>query len=166
MRIIDGELEDIIREYRILHDIRKASDAIKKERTPLTRERIREINRKCAKERIKLEQAEFLRKQIKFINNPGYEKVQDLNISRMVKTKTIIPKNVAKKKRRSANRRGIDEPGCEKYSGIMPGGDSGREPRKQDWNDEIARNFQKELRKIRNARKYNGLDGVDRGALK
>lgn len=155
-----------MREYHILHDIRKASDAIKKEKAPLTREQIREINRKRAKERIKLEQAEFLRKQIEFINNPDYKKVQDLNISRKVKTKTIIPKNAAKKKRRSASRRRIDESGYEKYSGIMPGGDSGREPRKQDWNDEIARNFQKELRKIRNARKYNGLDGIDRGALK
>lgn len=78
----------------------------------------------------------------------------------IVKTQKIYTK------RKSANKRRADESGYEKYSGIMPGGDSGREPRKQDWNDEIARNFQKELRKMRNERKQSGLNGVDRGALK
>ena len=56
--------------------------------------------------------------------------------------------------------------GYEKYSGVQAFGDSGREFRKEDWNDGIARNFRKELRKARSFRKRMGWDGVDRGALK
>lgn len=36
----------------------------------------------------------------------------------------------------------------------------------RSWNDDIARDFQKELDRLRKARFDNNLDGIDRGALK
>lgn len=159
MRIVDEELKEIMQEYYILHDIRKASDKIKKEKTSLTKEQIRERNRNRAKKRIEREQRKFLQQQVKFINSPNYKLIQNEN--RRSKTESI-KKTPQKKVRRNV----ANEIHYEKYSGIMPGGDSGRKFRDCDWNDDIARNFKKELSEVRRYRVINGLYNKDRGALK
>ena len=83
-----------------------------------------------------------------------------------VPASTLKPAGIKRVEQKRPIQRMRDYSKYEKYSGITPGGDSGHEPRKEDWNDDIARNFQKELRKARSFRRRMGWDGVDCGALK
>ena len=76
------------------------------------------------------------------------------------------PENIKRKKTTKNNILVRAKRETAKYSGIEAFGDSGREFRKDDWNDEIARNFRKELGKARKFRSQMGWNDIDRGALK
>lgn len=85
---------------------------------------------------------------------------------RKVKKVSRKPENIKRKKTTKNNIRTRVERETAKYSGIEAFGDSGRDFRKDDWNDEIARNFRRELREARKFRSQMGWNDIDRGALK
>ena len=175
MRIVDDELKKLMEEYRFFHEIKSASEQLKKEKDPIYQKEMNRIkNRELSKKRIEEERKRNLEENLRFLNLSDSER-KTFFLKKQITNKQSNQEEYYKKIRKKykntvANKKQkkhiTDYKWIDKYSGIEAHGDSGREPRKEDWNDEIARNLQRELRRARSERRRYGLDGVDRGALK
>ena len=175
MRIVDDELKRLMEEYRFFHEIKNASEQLKRERNPIYQKEVNRIkNRELSKKRIAEEQNRVLRSNLELLNLSDSEREAFFSRKRVINKQNNQEeyfRKIRKKYKRTINGKKqkkhiTDCKWIDKYSGIEAHGDSGREPRKEDWNDEIARHFQRELRRTRNIRRQMGIDGIDRGALK